>query len=136
MAKTEIEKPEMTRSQLIDALERNREERRIIEQGLKPLEAEYKELKGKIIESLIAAGEEKSGTTIATVSLSKIKVPVVEDQLAAMKYLVRTKNLHILLAQPFSTPSWRELVGIKGDDIPGTRTFEKIDLNHSSIKPV
>lgn len=124
----------LTRGELIDQLELNRQERRKLEVLMKPLEDEYKVIKGKILESMLADKEEKSGTSLATVSVSHVTVPVVDDPEEAIKYLVRTKNLHILLGQPFSTPSWRELVERKGGDLPGTHTFEKIDLNHTSIK--
>lgn len=119
---------------LIDALDMNRQSRRKYEDALKPLEAEYKRLKALVLESLISSNMEKAGGKFATVSISRVTVPVVDDPLAAMKYLVRTGDVHALLAQPFSTPAWRELVERKGGDLPGTHTFEKVDLNHSSIK--
>ena len=125
---------ELTRGELINLLEANRQERRKYELLLKPLEDEYKRLKSKILESLLADNEEKAGTGTATVSVSRVTVPVIDDVSVCIKYLVKTGELHALLGQPFSTPAWRELVKHKGADLPGTHTFEKIDLNHSSIK--
>ena len=132
MAKKPVAEPSL--GDLIDALDSNRSKRKAIELALKPLEGEYKELKAKILESLISSNMEKAGGKFATVSISRVTVPVVDDPLAAMKYLVKTGDVHALLAQPFSTPAWRELVERKGGDLPGTHTFEKVDLNHSSIK--
>ena len=124
----------MTRGELIDALEANRQARRDLEILLKPYEDEYKILKSKIIELLLADKEEKAGTSNATVSISRVKVPVFDDIEAAIKFVARTKNYQVFLGQPFSTPAWRELVASKGCDVPGTHTFEKVDLNHTSIK--
>lgn len=129
---------EMSLGDLIDALDMNRQNRRKYEEALKPLEEEYKVLKADILSKMlnkeISGGLEKAGGKFATVSISRTTVPVLDDPLVCMKYLVRTGNVHALLSQPFSTPAWRELVERKGADLPGTHTFEKVDLNHSSIK--
>lgn len=119
---------------LIDALDMNRQKRRTIEQALKPLEDEYKVLKAEILNKLLGDKMEKAGGKFATVSVSRTTVPVVDDPLVMLKYLIRTGDVHALQAQPFSTPAWRELVERKGADLPGTHTFEKVDLNHTSIK--
>jgi hypothetical protein len=124
----------LTRGELIDQLELNRRERRKLEVLMKPLEDEYKVIKGKILESLLADKEEKAGTTMATVSVSHVTVPVIDDIEEIIKYLVKSKGLYALQGQPFRTPEWRELVERKGTDLPGTHTFEKVDLNHTSIK--
>lgn len=124
----------LTRGDLIDALEQNRQERRKLEALLKPFEDEYKVIKGRIMEDLLANKEEGGKTASATVSISRILVPVMDDPVVAFKYLVRTNNLHILLGQPFSTPAWRELAVERKVVIPGTHSFEKVDLNHSSTK--
>lgn len=120
--------------ELIDKLDENRAARRPLEAAMKPLEADYKLLKEAILQKLFEQKLEKQGTSKATVSVSRVTVPVLDDIEALIKYLVRTKNLHVLLGQPMSTPSWRELVERKGGDLPGSHTFVKIDLNHASIK--
>lgn len=125
---------EMSLGDLIDALDMNRQKRRAIEQALKPLEEEYKVTKAEILNKLLNSNMEKAGGRFATVSVSHTTVPVVDDPAMMLKYLVRTGDVHVLLAQPFSTPAWRELVERKGRDLPGTHTFEKVDLNHTSIK--
>ena len=119
---------------LIDQLELNRRKRREYEVLLKPLEEEYKTLKASIMEQLESTGQSKAGSDLATVSISEVTVPAIDDIGELLKYLIRTKSLHVFLAQPLSTPSWRELVERKGTDLPGTHTFVKRDLNHSSIK--
>lgn len=124
----------MTLGQLIDKMQDNRDQRRPLEAAMKPLEEDYKLLKMVIIDKLAKEGVEKNGTARATVSISRVTVPVIDDTETLVKYLVRTKNLHVFLGQPMSTPSWRELVERKGGDLPGTHTFTKIDLNHTSIK--
>lgn len=129
---------EMSLGDLIDALDMNRQKRRKLEALLKPLEEEYKVLKAdilnKMLDKTVTGGLEKAGGKFATVSISRTTLPVVDDAAVMLKYLVRSGDTHALLAQPFSTPAWRELVERKGADLPGTHTFEKVDLNHSSIK--
>ena len=120
---------------LIDQLEKNRRERRKIEAMAKPLEDEYKELKAKIMEILDATGQLKAGSELANVAITTTTVPQIDDVEALVKYLIRTKNLHVFLAQPMSTPSWRELVERNGGkDLPGSHTFVKRDLSHTSVK--
>ena len=124
----------LSRSDMINALEKNRQARRKLEAQMKPLEEEYKTIKAALIEDLINSKEEGAKTAAATVSLSRIMVPVMDDPAAAFKFLLKTNNLHILLGQPFSTPAWRELAMERKVAIPGTHAFEKVDLNHSSTK--
>jgi hypothetical protein len=124
----------MTRSDKINALEANREARRKIEAQLKPLEDEYKVLKAELLDDLVNSKEEGARTSTATISVSRILVPVMDDPVQALKYLLKTNNMHVLLNQPFSTPAWRELAVERKVVIPGTHAFEKVDLNHSSTK--
>lgn len=124
----------LTRSDKINALEANRQKRRELEAQLKPLEDEYKVLKAELLDDLLNSKEEGAKTAAATVSVSRILVPVMDDSALAMKYLLKTNNMHILLGQPFSTPAWRELAVERKVAIPGTHSFEKVDLNHSSTK--
>jgi len=123
-----------SRSELINSLEKNRQARRKLEAQLKPLEEEYKSLKATLIEDLVANKEEGAKTTMATISLSRLPVPVMDDPEKAFKFLLKTNNMHILLGQPFSTPAWRELAVDRKVEIPGTHSFEKVDLNHTSTK--
>ncbi len=124
----------MSRSERINALEKNRQARRKLEAQLKPLEDEYKVLKAELLNDLINSKEEGAKTSLATVSVSRLLVPVMDDPAAAFKFLLKTNNMHVLLGQPFSTPAWRELVVERKVEIPGTHSFEKVDLNHSSAK--
>ena len=121
-------------SDLINALEKNRSQRRKLEEAVKPLELEYKELKTKIMEQLDAQGTDKAATKIASVSISEVTVPVVEDVTKLVPFIARNKLWHLFLSQPLTTPAWREVVGMKGKDLPGTKTFVKRDINHASIK--
>lgn len=120
--------------ELIDLLDDNRTTRRPLEAALKPLDKDYTLIKEAILIKLVEQKLEKQGTTKATVSVSRVTIPVIDDMEAATTWLKRNKMMHIFLKQPFSTPSWREIVGRKRGDLPGTHTFTKVDLNHSSIK--
>jgi hypothetical protein len=123
-----------TVGQMIDRMEEIRIEKRKLEAGIKPLEEEYKGLKTKIIERLDAEGSLKASSRLASVSISEVTVPVVEDISKLIPFIARNKLWHLFLAQPLTTPAWREAVGLKGKDLPGTKSFTKRDLNHSSLK--
>lgn len=127
--------PTKSIGELIDDLELNRQARRKIEETLKPLEDSYKDIKADIIKMLDATHQHGGDSKIASVSISEVTVPKVLDVELLIKHIVKTKAYHLLLAQPMTTPSWREAVERnKGLDLPGTETFVKRDLNHSSIK--
>lgn len=121
-------------SDLINKLEKNRSLRRKLEDEMKPLEAEYRQLKADIITKLDAEGTNKSATNLASVTISEVTVPVVKEIDKLVPYIVRNKLWHLFLSQPLTTPAWREIVGMKGKDLPGTETFVKRDLNHTSLK--
>ncbi len=125
---------ELTTGELIDQLEANRQKRRKLELLVKPLEDEYKELKLQIIAQLDASNTLTGSSRGASVSISEIEVPKVLDIEKLVGYLVKKKQFHLFLAQPLTTPAWREAKGLlKGSDLPGTETFTKRDLNHSSL---
>lgn len=119
---------------MINRMEEIRIKKRKLEEEIKPLESEYKELKASIIEQLDSEGSLKASTAKASVTISEVTVPVVKDITKLIPYISRNKMWHLFLAQPLTTPAWREAVGLKGSDLPGTETFVKRDLNHASIK--
>jgi hypothetical protein len=119
---------------LIALLDKNREKRREIDKQLAPFESDYKELKKLIIEKLDAEKSTKGACATASVSISEVEVPVIEDIKLLVAHIKRHNLWHLFLAQPLTTPSWREAKALKGADLPGTATFIKRDLNHASIK--
>ncbi len=120
--------------ELIDRLEVIRRERKKLADKDAPLEDEYKTLKVKILASLDAQKSLKASSRTASVSVSEPTVPVVKDISKLVAYISRNKLWHLFLSQPLTTPAWREAVELKGSDLPGTETFKKRDINHSSIK--
>ncbi len=120
--------------ELIDRLEVIRRERKVLADKDKPLEDEYKELKVKILVGLDAQKSLKASSRTASVSVSETTVPVVKDISKLVAHISRNKLWHLFLAQPLTTPAWREVVELKGADLPGTETFTKRDITHSSIK--
>lgn len=119
---------------IIALFEENRTKRRKIQKDLDPLEAEYKDLKAIIITKLDAEHSTKGACATASVTISEVEVPVIEDIQKLVDHIKRNKLWHLFLAQPLTTPAWREAKGLKGSDLPGTKTFIKRDLNHASIK--
>lgn len=125
---------EKSLGELIDELEELRRERKPFYDKAKHLKDDYDEVKGKIIALLDAQQSLKGASAKASVSISETPVPVVKDIEQLLRWIVKNKAWHLVLAQPLTTPAWREAVEKKGSDLPGTETFVKRDLNHSSLK--
>lgn len=120
---------------IADRMEEIRKERKKLSDKDKPLKEEYDELKVKAIELLDKSKQIKGGSAKATLTISETDVPIVKDIAKLVQYISRQKYWHLFLAQPLTTPAWREAKGLKGTDLPGTETFIKRDVNHASIKP-
>ncbi len=136
MAKAKLNVVEVPKEQtigdMIERMETLRIQRRELAAKDAPLKEEYDDLKRKVIEQLDKTKQTKAAWAGVTVSISETDVPVVKDAKALIKYIVREDLFHLFLAQPLSTPSWREAKGLKGSDLPGTESFMKRDLKHSS----
>ena len=132
-----VEEPQvMSIGDMIDRMEDIRKERKVIADKDKPLKEEYDELKVAAMAILDANNSLSASSKKASVKISETTVPVVKDVAKLLPYIVKNKLWHLLLSQPLTTPAWREAVGLKGMDLPGTETFVKRDLGHSSLKQV
>ena len=123
----------LTVGEIAERMEELRQLRKPLAAQDKKLKDEYDELALKALEKLDAEKSTKGGCKRATLSLSEVDVPIVEDVKVLIPYIVKNKLFHLLLANPLTTPAWREAKGLKGSDLPGTKTFTKRGINHASI---
>lgn len=117
---------------MIDRLDTIREKKRVLDEQVKELEAQYRDLTGEILERMESEGIPKASGRKATVSRSETLVGQLEDWEALTKYISRTKNFQ-LFERRISAAAFRELFEKKGE-VPGVKPFTKITLKHSSLK--
>lgn len=117
---------------LIDDLDKVREKKRALDEKVKDLEAQYRELSETILKMLEEQDLPKASGKRATVSRSEALVGQLEDWEALTKYISRTKNFQ-LFERRISAAAFRELFEKKGE-VPGIKPFTKVTLRHSSLK--
>lgn len=117
---------------MIDNLDKIRERKRTLDEQVKDLESQYRELSEQILERLAEQGLPKASGRRATVSRSETLVGQLEDWEALTKYISRTKNYQ-LFERRISAAAFRELFEKKGE-VPGIKPFTKVTLKHSSLK--
>lgn len=114
-------------------MERKRAEIRTAEAHVTALKADKTKLEETILIELDKEGLSKATGSRATVSISKIIVPTVENWDKLYAYIARNKAFHLLERRPASKP-WREEVESRnGKAIPGVSEFEKTSLNLRSL---
>lgn len=117
---------------MIDNLDKIRERKRALDEQVKDLETQYRELSEQILARLAEQGLPKASGRRATVSRSETIVGQLEDWEALTKYISRTKNYQ-LFERRISAAAFRELFEKKGE-VPGVKPFTKVTLKHSSLK--
>lgn len=115
----------------IDALWALREDKRKLEAQVSAIEEQIGVMEASILEQMDKEGTDKVSTTHASVSISENVVPVVKDWDEFIRYLIRTKQGHLVERRP-SVPACRELFTLKGK-IPGLEPFTKRKLNLRTI---
>ena len=97
----------------------------------KVLKEEYDALGEEIMRRLETEGSTGQKSKRASVSISEIDVPVLNDIEAFTKWAMRTKNLHLFTTSCVSSPAWREVIAYnaKHTPPPGTEVFTKKNLN-------
>lgn len=97
----------------------------------KPLKEEYDALGEEVMRRLDKEGSTGQKSKRASVSITEIDVPVLNDIEAFTKWAMRTKNLHLFTASCVSSPAWREVIQLnaKHTPPPGTEVFTKKNLN-------
>lgn len=117
---------------MIDNLDKIREKKRALDEQVKVLESDYRQLTEQILERMASENMPKASGRKATVSRSETLVGQLEDWEALTKYISRTKNFQ-LFERRISAAAFRELFEKKGD-VPGIKPFTKITLKHTSLK--
>lgn len=117
---------------MIDNLDKIRDKKRGLDEQVKDLEAQYRELTEKILDRMASENMPKASGRRATVSRSETIVGQLEDWEALTKYIGRTKNFQ-LFERRISAAAFRELFEKKGE-VPGVKPFTKVTLKHTSLK--
>lgn len=117
---------------MIDNLDKIRDKKRGLDEQVKNLEAQYRELTEKILDRMASENMPKASGRRATVSRSETIVGQLEDWEALTKYISRTKNFQ-LFERRISAAAFRELFEKKGE-VPGVKPFTKVTLKHTSLK--
>lgn len=115
----------------IDKLQALREKKRVLEEQVKDLQQQMAAMETELIEDMDAQGVLKSTGHNATVSISSVTRPSVEDWDAFYNYIHRHKFYHLLERRP-SVSGCNELMELKGN-IPGVVPFTQRKLNLRSI---
>lgn len=116
---------------LIDAIHTKREEKRLVEEDVKKIDAEISDLEKQIMEALDAQGITQSKGAKASVSITSSVVADVQDWDAFWPYVAKNKFWH-LVQRRVSDPSYRELLE-QGKKVPGVQPFTRRKLNLRSI---
>jgi hypothetical protein len=115
----------------IDALHKNREEKRVLETAIKELEKTAEELELELIEQMDKESVTKSTGRKATVSIAASVKPSVDNWDAFYAYIHKNKYYHLLERRP-AVNSCREILDLKGK-IPGIVPFTQRKLLLRSI---
>jgi len=111
----------------IDAIWKLRESKRECEAEIKQLEAEINERSNELLEVMSREGLLKATGDRATVSVSELVKPNVEDWESFYSYIRKSNQFHLLERRP-SVTGCRELFNTKGK-IPGVVPFTMRKVN-------
>jgi len=129
MAQAAVKSSPKTIGGLADLMFDVREQKRIIEARMKPLEEQYNALEEELIKLLDEQNSTKGDGTKATVSLRVADVFNIEDRAALDKFIKRTGHFQ-LLQNRVSNPAVEELLSTSGKkEIPGLKKFTKKSIN-------
>ena len=131
-----IEIADLSEVELIDRMDDLRQKRKPLDAESARLKKEYDELVEEVFKRLDATNSTGAKTKKASVSINETEVPVVKDIEAFVKWVSRTKNVHLFTASCISAPSWREICQLnpRHTPPPGTEVFTRRTLNHTSLK--
>lgn len=111
----------MTLGERIDALQRLKVEKRVLEAGVSDLEGQIRAAEEALLEEMDKQGVVQSRGHLASVSIGDSIKPHVQDWSAFYEYIYRHKYFHLLDRRP-SVSGCRELFENKGA-IPGVVPF-------------
>lgn len=104
-----------------------RERKRAIEAELQETKEQMEALENQILLIMDSQGVTATRGTRASVSISEVEVPTIEDWDAVVDYIKRNDAMH-LLERRVSNAGWRELHE-SGETIPGTVPFKRRKLS-------
>ena len=116
---------------LVDELYTIREQRKEVEKEAADMKKDERDLEERIMEKLDQEKTTTSRGTSASVSINERVVPSVTDWDDFERYIMRTKNLHLLQRRP-AEAACRELFEKKGK-IPGVEPFRKRTLSVNKV---
>lgn len=116
----------------IDEIWTLREAKRDLESEVKAIEKDINALSEQLLETMAINGLFKSTGARATVSISELVKPSVEDWDVFYAYIRKTNQFHLMERRP-SVVGCRELFDLKGA-IPGVVPFTHRRLNVRTVK--
>lgn len=120
----------------IDRMYDLREKKRLLDKQIADIEAEFDALKDGLIEQLDAQGVVGSRGARATVSISKVVVPVVKDWDKAIAY-IRKNGFEHLFERRISSTAFREVLEQIGEKKilkeTGMEPFTKTNVNLKTL---
>jgi len=118
----------------VDKIHLLREEVRGYEAKAKEARKEKEDLEIKFLVTMLDQKIEKVTGKLATVTISRLEVPQVDDWLKTERFILRNKALY-LYERRISGKAFRELIAERGPKkpIPGIKVFEKVTLNLRSL---
>lgn len=127
---------EPTIGQLIDLMDKNRDERRLLEDKIKGLNASFSEWESKLISLLKEQSIDKSQGSTATAALSEATTFSVEDRAALDAFIKKTGYAQIH-TNHVSSASCAEILAmnprLKGN-IPGLKSFTKVAIKLTKLR--
>ena len=120
---------EKTLGDISDELHFEREEIRKLGELLERKKKSFKEKEKRALDRMKEAGVLSITGAHATMSVSEVTVPSIEDWKKYYRYIKQHNAFHLLERRPASK-AWREEVeNRRGKPVPGSKGFEKRTLN-------
>lgn len=113
--------------EMIAELDELRDRKRALNEELKAIDEQYRELEYKILDELDRTGVEMTRTSRATVSISKQIYPTVVDWDKAFEYIRQNDAMYLFQRRLAAGPCkemWES-----GEEIPGVEQYEKRGIN-------
>lgn len=121
-----------TIGELADLMQKNREDRKAIDEKVKAYNTAYDVLEAELIDALDSQKSTRGDGKKASVSISESVVPAVKDWDALWAFIFKGKHKQLMQLR-ISAPAWRELCELKKPP-PGIESFTKRTINLTTKK--
>lgn len=121
-----------TIGELADLMQKNREDRKVIDEKVKEYNTAYDVLEAELINALDSQKSTRGDGKKASVSISETVVPAVKDWDALWAFIFKGKHKQLMQLR-ISAPAWRELCELKKPP-PGIESFTKRTINLTTKK--